>query len=210
MKFSHRGLSSSALPCPFLRALPAESHTKIPKDMLDFHMKGGICKGPLLVERYGLIGNILATLGRLPTPTPPGVSPSEVVVKSKICPETNALRWVRQFPASPVMESEWYYDEKEQLAVDSFDFLGIRKFASFGLKLVPIDAPHTPTTGYQGFQHLSSKMWVMGIPIPPMLAMTADGLSLPHEDGKGWRVEVLVEHPLLGKIVSYTGDVRLE
>lgn len=178
--------------------------------MLVFHMKGGVCKGPLLVQRYGLISEILATLGRLPIATPQGEEPQDVVVKSNKCPDTNTLRWKRIFPlGSPIMESEWYYDEKAKLAVDSFSFLGIDKFASFGLELVPMDCAHTEVTGYQGFKHISSKMWIMGIPVPSLFAMTANGLSMPHEDGRGWRVEVLVEHPLFGKIISYTGDVRL-
>jgi len=191
----------------FLKALPQESHLKIPHEMLKFHVDGGVCRGPLRVERFGIISNIICYFGQLPTVSDSPIQ--DVVVTSKICPESDSLFWTRQFPSSPIMQSQWYYDEKEQLAVDSFSFMGIPNFARFGLKLVPINTPHFETTGFQGFHHLSSKLWILGMPLPSFLEMKADGLSMPHEDGKGWRVEVLVEHAIFGKIVSYSGDVRL-
>jgi hypothetical protein len=45
--------------------------------------------------------------------------------------------------------------------------------------------------------------------VPLSFALIADGVSMPHEDGGGWHVNVVIEHALIGKVVSYCGDVRI-
>jgi hypothetical protein len=135
--------------------------------------------------------------------------PPDVEVASTFDPSTGGVWWRRQFWPSLNLESRWYFDEESQLAVDSFTYLGIRDFAAFGFTLEPEDAPHTDVSGFVGFRHVTKKAWVLGVPVPLSFALAADGVSMPHADGLGWRVEVCVEHALLGKVVSYSGDVRL-
>ena len=201
-------------------ALPAEAHGKIPKAMLDFHVSGGVCRGPLLVTRGNWLGRILATLGQLPEETPGGRrrNPADVVVTSTASVSTpGGVDWARLFPRgcisgqmAPPLESRWYYDEVTGLAVDSFTWWGIKDFAAFGFVLEPMEVPgHEAASGLLGFRHVTKRAWVLGVPVPLALSLSADGVSLPHEDGRGWRVEVAVEHPLVGLVVAYSGDVRV-
>jgi len=212
---------------PFLRALPASAHSRVPAPMLAFHVSGGICRGPLLVERgQTWLGRLLATLGQLPHATPPAAihAPEDVEVTSVANGDGSGggdggVAWTRQFPgmAGPLM-SRWYYDEASQLAVDSFAWRGITDFAAFGFVLEPVEAEPQPGTAATvtsgasmvGFRHVTKQAWVLGLPLPKWLAMSADGVSLPHADGLGWDVEVEVAHPLVGKVVSYRGSVRLD
>ena len=61
-----------------------------------------------------------------------------------------------------------------------------------------------------GFEHITDSVWILGIKVPLSLALKADGRSLPHKDGGGWRVEVEVSHSFVGRVVSYEGDVRVD
>jgi len=209
--------SSSGQPdprSPFVRAIDPNSLLKIPPGMLAFHATGGHCEGPLLVNRgKNGIADIVATLGCLPQSSPVTTSeactPPIVEVTSTFCAATGGVQWHRNFWPSLSLESRWYFDEPSQLAIDSFTYLGIRDFAAFGFALEPEDAPHTPDSGFVGFRHVTKKAWILGVPVPLALSLVADGVSMPHEDGLGWRVEVCVEHALLGTIVEYLGDVRL-
>ena len=194
---------------PFLRALPREAQGSIPEGMLSFHVSGGECRGPLRVTRGEGLAHLLAILGRLPASTPVGRQPEDVVVTSAFDAASGGVKWARLFPRSPVLESRWYFDEASGLAIDSFTFVGIKDFAAFGFDLLPEKAPHTDKSGYVGFRHITRAVWIMGVPVPLSLALIADGVSMPHEDGGGWTVDVLVEHKFLGTVVSYTGDVRL-
>ena len=45
------------------------------------------------------------------------------------------------------------------------------------------------------------------MPIPRALMMTADGHTAAHSDGTGWSVVVNAKAPIVGSLVSYTGDV---
>ena len=153
-----------------------------------------------------------------------------VTVHSEHCDATSGVRWRRFFPPSSSLESRWYWNEERQLAVDSFTYLGIRDFAAFGFRLEPmtweeferekgdaaaaraisgIRKPHPCGGDFVGFKHVTEAVWILGVPIPRSLALIADGISMPHTDGGGWWVEVEVEHGLLGRIVSYRGDVRV-
>ena len=111
----------------------------------------------------------------------------------------------------------------------------IQQPAAFGFRLVPIEPPAEPSPGdpsvkgggevegegggsakgaaqrnpYLGFEHVTEAVWIMGVPVPLSLALTADGVSMPHVDGKGWRVEVEVSHAVVGRVVTYKGDVRM-
>ena len=62
---------------------------------------------------------------------------------------------------------------------------------------------------YLGFSHVTEAVWILGVPVPLSLALTADGVSMPHVDGNGWRVEVEVSHAVVGRVVTYKGDVRM-
>ena len=64
--------------------------------------------------------------------------------------------------------------------------------------------------GFVGFDHITEKVWILGIPVPLSMALIADGRSMPHEDGGGWHVYVEVKHALIGRVVSYEGDVRCD
>lgn len=216
-----QGRSFASRVDPFLSALPQECHCRIPKPMLDFHTTGGYCTGRLVRERGAHpLANLVATLGRLPPPTPPGERPSVVTVRSEVRDDTGDVHWHRFFPPSTDLESRWTWSGERQLAVDSFTYLGIRDFAAFGFRLDPVSAEEfwrergderaTEANTYMGFRHITEAAWIMGIPIPLSLALIADGTSVPHSDGNGWYVEVEVQHSVLGKVVSYIGDVRLE
>lgn len=202
--------------------------------MLDFHATGGLCAGGLVCLRGGTIGRIIAALGQLPKQTPDALraSPEDVVVRSRTGTDAVAagkagadgvVYWDRQFPEGVGIQSRWYFDEKSQLAVDSFTYLGIPDFAAFGFDLVPVDADNQVLTEAEaaasegedsasvvrGFRHVTRKVWILGVPLPSALAVTADGVSMAHDDGQGWNVHVAVVHPLFGLVVSYDGDVRL-
>jgi hypothetical protein len=56
----------------------------------------------------------------------------------------------------------------------------------------------------KGFSHDNKAFWVLGVPI---YGVTADGVTIAHEDGNGWFVNVTVKMPLVGKLVEYRGDV---
>ena len=197
---------------PFLRALPESSHALVPKGMMDFHVSGGLCSGPLLVERGKGLASLIANLGQLPPATPldQRQAPEDVVVTSEYCAKTGGVQWERRFPgAAGPLSSRWYFDEKSGLAVDSFTWLGIKDFAAFGFELVPVPL-EGGGSALVGFRHVTKRAWVFGVPVPLGLALTADGVSMPHSDGGGWDVEVDVSHALLGTVVSYRGNVRLE
>jgi len=208
----------------------------LPQPVLDFHASGGLCAGGLLVQRGNLIGRIIATLGQLPkqTPDPLRDDPEDVVVRSRVDAAGGVVHWDRRFPQGVNIQSRWYFDEGSQLAVDSFTYLGIPDFAAFGFELVPVDANNRVVTAppasaeagaaadeeaaaseggaigsVRGFRHVTKKVWILGVPLPSALSITADGVSMAHEDGKGWLVKVAVVHPLFGLVVSYDGDVRL-
>ena len=133
---------------PFLKALPENALARIPFPMLDFHVSGGVCRGPLLVKRGNLLGSLVATLGRLPPATPEpkfgppdycaGVmqKPNPTVVESQICAVTGDVLWKRLFPPSTRMESRWYWSDKHKLAVDSFTYLGIRDFGNLAFLII--------------------------------------------------------------------------
>ena len=97
-------------------------------------MSGGLCHGPLVVERGNPIGSLIATLGLLPPATPAALAsaPPVVEVSSEFCEATGGVKWARFFPPSCRMGSRWYWDEKKQLAVDSFTYLGIPDFGELG------------------------------------------------------------------------------
>jgi len=222
----------------FHQALGVDAANALPKPVLDFHATGGLCAGGLICQRGGVIGRIIATLGQLPKQTPSALraSPEDVVVRSLTGPDAAAagkagadgvVYWDRQFPEGVGIQSRWYFDEKSQLAVDSFTYLGIPDFAAFGFDLVPVDAENQVITAedaaaavagdedgtcnsiVRGFRHVTRKVWILGVPLPSALAVTADGVSMAHDDGLGWNVHVAVVHPVFGLVVSYDGDVRL-
>lgn len=207
----------------FHRALGADAAQALPRPVLDFHASGGLCSGGLLVQRGNWIGSAIATLGRLPKQTPDAQrgAPEPVVVRSHIdaaaASTHGVVRWDRQFPGGVQIKSRWYFDEASQLAVDSFTYLGIPDFAAFGFELVPVDSSNrvvdvsapSGTGAVRGFRHVTKKVWILGVPLPTALSLCADGVSIAHEDGLGWLVQVAVVHPLFGLVVSYDGDVRL-
>lgn len=175
-----------------------------------FHESGGVCVGPLKVVQGNILGKLIATMGRLPSETPATQKqPEDVTVTSTFCEKTGGVHWKRIFPAGCLLQSRWYWDDKSKLAVDSFTYLGIPDFAAFGFVLEPVDAPHSHKSGFIGFKHITKKVWILGIPVPLSLALIADGVSIPHEDGGGWTVDVSVEHLLVGRVVSYVGEVRV-
>lgn len=226
------------MPHRFHRALGADAARALPQPVLDFHATGGLCSGGLLVQRGNWLGRIIATLGRLPKQTPHALrdAPEPVVVRSRVDETGDVVHWDRRFPEGVGIKSRWYFDEGSQLAVDSFTYLGIPDFAAFGFELVPVDASnrvvHTEreaeseperarqregdgvaggssANAVRGFRHVTKKVWILGVPLPAALSVTADGVSIAHEDGLGWLVQVAVVHPLFGLVVSYDGDVRL-
>ena len=208
------------MPRRFHRALGADAARALPQPVLDFHATGGVCSGGLLVQRGNWLGRIVATLGRLPKQTPHALrdAPEPVVVRSRVDAGGDVVRWDRRFPEGVGIQSRWYFDEGSKLAVDSFTYLGIPDFAAFGFELVPVDASNrvvrTERDGssanvVRGFRHVTKKVWILGVPLPAALSLTADGVSIAHEDGRGWLVQVAVVHPLFGLVVSYDGDVRL-
>lgn len=178
---------------------------QIPKSVVDFHASGGVCEGVLRVTRGPHLAGLVARLGRLPPPTSPG-STAKTRVESTYDPETNSVHWVRDFPGNCRLRSRWYYHEGTSVAVDSFEYMGIKDFAAFGFDLVACEGP-TPDS--VGFKHITRSAWIMGVPVPLWMALTADGASIPHEDGEGWSVEVRIHHVLLGDVTGYSGDVRL-
>lgn len=103
------------------------------------------------------------------------------------------------------------------LQIDSFEYLGIKDFAAFGFDLVPVEVPGVDAaTGKESrestvlaFKHITKAQWILGVRLPQLLALRADGQTTPHTDGKGWKVDVAVEHPIVGLIVAYNGNVRL-
>ena len=215
--------------CRFHRALGADAARALPQPVLDFHATGGLCSGGLLVERGNWVGRIIATLGMLPKQTPDALrdAPEPVVVRSRV--DGDVVHWDRRFPEGVGIKSRWYFDEDSQLAVDSFTYLGIPDFAAFGFDLVPVDAgnrvvvpappppaddgeekaAHSSVAAVRGFRHVTKKVWILGVPLPAALSLCADGVSIAHEDGLGWLVQVAVVHPLFGLVVSYDGHVRL-
>lgn len=211
------------MPRRFHRALGADAARALPRPVLDFHASGGLCSGGLLVERGNWIGRAIAALGRLPKQTPDALrdAPEPVVVRSRVdaAPAGGAdvVYWDRQFPEGVRIQSRWYFDEASQLAVDSFTYLGIPDFAAFGFELVPVDTSDRVVDtsavegagAVRGFRHVTKKVWILGVPLPAALSLCADGVSIAHEDGLGWLVQVAVVHPLFGLVVSYDGDVRL-
>ena len=212
---------------PFLKSLTKEVRDAIPQAMLDFHVSGGFCRGSLVVKRGRGLANVVATLGMLPTETPKGETATAVSVQSSKCEMSASVRWKRFFAPANRLESRWLWNSQRQLAVDSFTYLGISDFAAFGFRLVPISwsqyAKEEVASGmkldenfeeaqgndFLGFRHVTEQVWVLGVPLPSDLALTADGVSMPHRDGRGWFVNVDVTHRLLGQIVSYRGNVRV-
>ena len=99
----------------------------------------------------------------------------------------------------------------------SFEYLGIKDFAAFGFDLVPVEVPGIDAKTGQvesgsnvlAFKHITKAQWVLGVRLPKQLSLRADGQTTPHVDGRGWKVEVAVEHPLVGLVVAYNGNVRL-
>jgi hypothetical protein len=184
------------------------------KPVVDFHCRGGTCEGRLVVTRGNALGSLIATIGRLPAATPPGSEPGLVVVQSssgKGCTEGEEVHWRREFPGSTI-KSRWYWHQEEQLAVDSFEYLGIKDFAAFGFDLVPFEhevCEGGKTSTVTGFAHITRAQWILGFKLPAMLSLKADGTSTPFVDGTGWKVHVKVEHPVVGMVVAYDGDVTV-
>ena len=159
----------------------------LPPFMLRFHSEGARVRGVLNVTRgESLLSNVLATLGGLP----PAMKEAQTTVKS------DGRTWHRRFGK---------FDMVSHLRYEAG--LVMETFYLFGIVPVRFGFHWSEHPDLKGFTHTTKRMWVMGVPVPRALMLTADGFTRGHEGGTGWRVEVDVMAPLVGRLVRYHGHV---
>ena len=176
-----------ALEHPLARAFSDEVVPLLPPFMLRFHVEGGRVRGVFDVTRGdSLLANILATLGGLP----PAMKEAKTAVQS------DGRTWCRQF-GDFEMVSHLNYEAG----------LVMETFYLFGFVPVRFGFHWREQPDLNGFTHTTKRMWVMGVPVPRALMLTADGFARGHSQGSGWEVHVDVVAPWVGRLVRYQGNV---
>jgi len=159
----------------------------LPPFMLRFHVDGARVCGVLNVTRGdSILSNILATLGGLP----PAMTEAKTTVHS------DGRTWRRRFGQFG-MVSHLHYEGG--LVMETFNV--------FGFVPVRFGFHWREQPDMKGFTHTTKRMWVMGVPVPRALMLTADGCTRGHAHDSGWEVEVNVVAPWVGRLVRYQGHV---
>ncbi|KNC53875.1 uncharacterized protein AMSG_12292 [Thecamonas trahens ATCC 50062] len=193
----------------FTRAMGADEISAMPPALRAFHDTGGKVRGALTVTRNkAMLNNLVTTLGMLPKDS--GGEAVAVEVTSE-----NGL-WHRKFFSGPPSKPGKIMSQLKSvwslMPRSAFNGASGVVFESFygGLMKMAFHVSPLGDRGADGFRHTTKGMFLLWglVRIPFPLMLRGDGYSLAHPDGRGWYVKVDIDAPIIGRLVSYEGDVQ--
>lgn len=124
---------------------------------------------------------LLGTLAGFP---PAG---SDVPLALSVTRQGKVEQWRRTFGKHPFPSRQWIWRD---LLVEAAGPL------AFGLRLAARDKGYTMTT---------QRVWMLGLPIPLVLAPRALASVVPNPTG--WQAHIVLTFPVLGEMLRYEGNV---
>jgi hypothetical protein len=137
-------------------------------------------RGQLAVERSRwLVGRWLATMAGLPQ------TAERVAVDLNSTAIAGGERWVRSFNGKPLVTTQRHW---RGLLLESGGPL------TFGFRLVVEGG---------GLRFVQQRTWLLGIPLPRLLAPRVSAVVTPAAGG--WHIDVRMAAPLIGPVIRYHG-----
>jgi len=107
---------------------------------------------------------------------------------------SNGRKWERDFNGFKFSSSLGF---KNGVLMENFPLFNL----GYQLKMIN-------QLGKVGFANNFKQMWILNlIPVPDILAVKADAITLFHDNGNGFYIDVSVKLPIFGEIIRYEGDV---
>ncbi len=166
------------------RRVLGEAFESLPPVLRDFHdrERGGFARGALRVTRgKGRLRDALATGLRLPA------SGTRVPLQLRVIVEGERERWVREFGQQRIETVQW---ARAGLLIEAMGH------CRFGFRI---------TGDAMGMRFRSLHAWICGVPLPKSLAVRVDAVIVSGEHS--WHVHVELMAPLLGRLLSYEGEI---
>ena len=134
-----------------------------------------------VIHHPGWLRRMVAFVAGLP---PAG---DAVAVRLEVSPTGTGERWVRSFAGRPLVTFQ---------TVEGGLLMERGGPICFGLVLEVVEG---------GMTFRTRRAWLLGIPLPKWIAPNVEAEVVPNE--AGWRAEVRLRLPLLGRILDYEGEV---